>query len=88
MQLQRGVEVHSPTFSQPWRLMELGGQCVASATCPQGRAPETVVPDDGWAPRALWAGVQKSRALVATEFRTPNLPAGSESLHRLHYPGL
>jgi len=47
-----------------------------------------IVLDDGWTPRAVWTGVEKRRALAATEVRTPNRPASSEALHRLHYPGL
>jgi hypothetical protein len=38
----------------------------------------------GWAPRPVWAVVEK---LVPTGIRSPNRPARSEALYRLSYPG-
>ena len=61
--------------------MEVGGQQHAPATVP----PEDPVPiaqEAGWVPGPVWTG-----ALATTGIRSTDLPARSESLYRISYPG-
>ena len=43
-----------------------------------------IVREAGWAPGPVWMGAEN---LAHTEIRSPDLPARSESLYRLCYPG-
>ena len=48
-----------------------------------GKDPVSIVQEAGWAPGPVWTGAEK---LVPTGIRSPDRPAGSESLYRLSYP--
>jgi hypothetical protein len=62
----------------------VGGQSHAPATLPSGKDPVPTVEEDRWASEAVWTGAGN---LVPTGIRSPDRPAGSESLYRLSYPG-
>ena len=65
--------------------MGVGGLLHAPAALPPGNRPGTHC-TGGWVgPRAGLDGCEKSRP---TGIRSPDRPARSESLYRLHYPGL
>ena len=49
---------------------------------PREKNPVPIVREDGWAPRPAWTGAEN---LTRTRVRSPNRPAGSESLHQLRY---
>ena len=46
--------------------------------------PISIVQEAGWAPGPVWTGAEN---LTPTGIRSPDLPAGSESLYRLSYRG-
>jgi hypothetical protein len=60
---------------------------VVSATSwpfyPRKGDPVPVVQGDGWTPEPVWTGAEN---VVPTGIRSPDPPAHSESLYRLHYP--
>jgi hypothetical protein len=58
--------------------------CVFKAT---SRPPVPIVQETGWAQGPILTGAKKTQSLAPTGFRTPNRPARSKSLRRLHYPG-
>jgi hypothetical protein len=62
----------------------VGGQRHAPAALPPGKRPVTHGTGAGWAPGPVWTGVKN---LAPTGIRSPDLPAGSEALYRLRYPG-
>ena len=64
--------------------MGVGGQRHAPADCTPGEDLVPIVQEAGWAPGLLWIGVEN---LTTTGIRSPYLPARSESLYRLSYPG-
>ena len=49
-----------------------------------GKHPVPIVQEAGWAPGPVWTGAEN---LASTEVRSPDRPARSQWLHRLHYPG-
>jgi hypothetical protein len=48
------------------------------------RDPVPILQEAGWAPGQVWTGAKN---LAATGIRSPDLPARSESLYQLRYPG-
>jgi hypothetical protein len=46
----------------------------------------SVVQEAGWVPGSVWTGGGQRKSLSRTGFRTPNRPARSKLLHRLHNP--
>jgi hypothetical protein len=64
--------------------MEVGGQRHGSAAFTPGKDPVPIVQEAGWAPGPVWMGAEN---LSPTVIRSPDLPARSESLYRLSYPG-
>jgi len=65
--------------------MGVGGQRHAPAALPVGKDPIPIVQEAGWAPGPVWTGAEN---LTPTGNRSPDHPARSESLYRLHYPSL
>ena len=53
-------------------------------TLPLGKDPVPIVKEAGWAPGLGWIVAEN---LAPTGIRSPDLPARSESLYRLRYPG-
>jgi hypothetical protein len=51
---------------------------------PPGKDPVPIVQEAGWDPGPVWIGAEN---LAPTGIRSPELPARSESLYRLSYPG-
>ena len=49
-----------------------------------GKDPIPIVQEAGWAPGSVWTDAEN---LTPTGIRSPDRPARSESLYRLHYPG-
>jgi len=45
--------------------------------------PVPIAQEAEWAPGSVWTGAKN---LVPTDIRSPDLPARSQSLYRLHYP--
>jgi hypothetical protein len=64
--------------------MGVGGQRHAPAAFTPGKDPVPIVQEAGWAPGPVWIGAEN---LAPTGIRSPDLPARSESLYRLRYPG-
>ena len=64
--------------------MGVGGQRQAPATFTFGKDPVPFVQEAGWAPAPVWTGAEN---LAPTGIWSPDLPARSESLFRLSYPG-
>jgi len=64
--------------------MGAGGQRHALAAFAPGKDPVPIVQEAGWAPGPVWIGAEY---LAPTRIRSPGLPARSESLYRLRYPG-
>jgi hypothetical protein len=62
----------------------VGGQRHAPAAFTPGQDPAPIVQKAGWAPGPVWIGADN---LAPTGIRFPDLPARSESLYRLSYPG-
>ena len=62
----------------------VGGQRYPQAAFTPGKDPLPIVQEAGQALRPVWIG---AKILFPTWFRYPYLPARSESLYRLHYPG-
>jgi len=62
--------------------------CVVKATpwllFTPGKDPVPTVQEAGWATGPVWTGAEN---LAPAGIRSPDLPARSESLHRLRYPG-
>ena len=48
-----------------------------------GKDPVPIVLEAGWAPGPVWTGAE---ILALTGIRSPDRPARSQSLYRLHYP--
>ena len=63
--------------------MGVGGRQAPAAFIP-GKDPVPIVQEAGWAPGPVWIGAEN---LAHTGTRFPDLPARSESLYRLSYPG-
>ena len=64
--------------------MGVGGQRHALAAFNPGKDVVPIVQEAGWAPGPVWIGAEN---LTPTGIRFPDLPACSESLYRLSYPG-
>jgi hypothetical protein len=64
--------------------MGVGGQRHAPAAFTPGKEPVPIVQEAGWVPGPVWIGAEN---LAPTGIRFPDLPARSESLYRLRYPG-
>jgi hypothetical protein len=64
--------------------MGVGGQRNAPAAFTPGEDSVPIVQEVGWAPGRVWIGAEN---LAPTGIRSPDLPARSESLYRLSYPG-
>jgi len=56
----------------------------APAAFTPGKDPVSILQEAGWAPAPVWIGAEN---LAPIGIRSPNLPARSESLYRLSYPG-
>jgi hypothetical protein len=56
----------------------------ATAALLTGKTPRTHFTGSWWAPGPVWAGLEN---LAPTGIRSPDRPAGSESLYRLRFPG-
>ena len=65
--------------------MVVCGQRHASAAYIPGKDAVPIVQEAGWAPGPFWIGAEN---FAPTGFRSPDLPARSESLYQLRYPGL
>jgi hypothetical protein len=52
---------------------------------PREREPVPILQDAMWVPRPVWT---REENIASTGIRSPDLPASSESLYRLRYPGL
>ena len=63
----------------------VGGQRQATVAFTPGKDPVPIVQKAGWAAGPVWIGAQ---ILAPTGIRSRDLPARSESLYRLSYPGL
>ena len=64
--------------------MGVGGQRHAPAAFAPGKDPVPIVLEAGWAPQPVWIGAEN---LALTGIQSPDLPAFSESLYQLSYPG-
>ena len=64
--------------------MGVGGQRHTPASFTPGKEPVLIVQEAGWAPGPVWIGEEN---LTPIGIRSPDLPASSESLYRLSYPG-
>jgi hypothetical protein len=64
--------------------MWVGGQRHAPAEFTPGKDPVPILQEAGQAPGPVWVGAEN---LATTGIRSPDLPARSESLYRLNYPG-
>jgi hypothetical protein len=64
--------------------MGVCGQRHAPADFTTGKDPVPIVQEAGWAPGPVWVGAEN---LTPTRIRSPDLPAHSESLYQLRYPG-
>ena len=64
--------------------MGVGGQRYAPATFTPGKDPVPNVQEPRWDPGPVWIVAEN---LAPTGIRFPDLPARSESLYRLSYPG-
>ena len=64
--------------------MGMGGQRHAPAVFTPGKDPVPIVQEAGWARGQVWIVAEN---LASTGIRSPDLPARSESLYRLSYPG-
>ena len=62
----------------------MGGQHDASAAFTPGKDWVPIVQAAGWASEPVWIGAEN---LAPTWIRSPDLPARSESLYRVRYPG-
>jgi hypothetical protein len=63
----------------------MGGQRHAPAAFTAGKDPVPIAQEVGWAPGSVWIGAEN--LAPPTGIRSPDLPARSESLYRLSYPG-
>ena len=52
---------------------------------PPGEDPVPIVQEAGWAPWPVWTGAEN---FAPTGIRSPDRPARSQSLYRLHYPDM
>ena len=64
--------------------MGVGGQGHAPAAFTPGKDPVPILQEAGWASEPVWIEAEN---LGPTGIRSPDLPARSESLYRLSYPG-
>ena len=64
--------------------MGVGGQRHAPAAFTPGKDPVPIVQEAGLAPGPVWIGAEN---LAPAGIQSPDLPARSESLYRLRYPG-
>jgi hypothetical protein len=64
--------------------MGVGGQRHVPAAFEPGKDPVTIVQEAGWSPEPVWRGAEN---LAPTGIRSPDIPARSELLYRLRYPG-
>ena len=64
--------------------MGVGSQRHAPAAFTPGKDQVPIVQQAGWASEPVWTSAEN---LAPTGIRSPDLPARSESLYRLHYPG-
>ena len=64
--------------------MGVGGQHHAPAAFIPGKDPVPIVQEVGWASEPVWIGAEN---LAPTGIRSSDLPARSQSLYRLSYPG-
>jgi hypothetical protein len=64
--------------------MGVGGQRHAPAAFTPGKDPVPIAQEAGWAPWPVCIGAEN---LTHTAIRSLDLPARSESLYRLSYPG-
>jgi hypothetical protein len=60
-----------------------GGQRRASVAFTPGKDAVPIVQEAGWALEVVWIGAEN---LTPTWFRSPDLPAHSKQLYRLHHP--
>jgi len=72
----------SATLSLTSALDGVGGPRSAAFTPERDSVP--VLWEADWVPGPVWAGVENP---VPTGIRSPDRPARSQTLHRLHYPG-
>jgi hypothetical protein len=63
--------------------MGVGGRHAPAAFTP-GKDPVLIVQEAGWAPGLVWISAEN---LAPTGIRSPDLPAHSELLYLLCYPG-
>jgi len=63
----------------------VGGHCHASAAFSPEKDQVPIVQETGWAPGPVWIGAEN--LALPTGIRSPDLPARSESLYLLSYPG-
>jgi hypothetical protein len=61
------------------------GQRHAPAAPYPGKDPVPIVQEAGWASGSVWTGAEN---LASTGIRSPDRPAGRQSLYRLRYPAL
>ena len=61
------------------------GQRHAPAAIYPGKDPVPIVQEAGWATGPVWTGAEN---LAHTGIRSPDRPARSQSLYRLHYSAL
>jgi len=64
--------------------MGVGGQRHAPAAFTSEKDPVSIVQEAGWAPEPVSIGAEN---FAPTGIQSPDLPARSESLHRLRYSG-
>jgi len=63
--------------------MGVGGQHHVPAASVPGKDLVPTLQEAGWAPGPVWTGAEN---IALTGIRSPDRPAGSQSLHRLRYP--
>jgi hypothetical protein len=76
--------MYSSTLPSTSVLDEGGWSTPRSDRFTPGKNPVPIVQEAGWAPGSVWTGTEN---LAPTGIRLPDLPALSESLYRLSYPG-
>jgi hypothetical protein len=87
MKAYGGADVQTHIFSTS---ALSGSEWSASHPChftPGKKPPVPIVEETGWTPEPVWTKWRKFLTLLGLELRPLGLPARSQSLYRLSYPG-